>query len=276
MNYCWKDGIITEAARATINVRDIGVLRGYGLYDALTVFNNKPFRVQDHFTRLKTSAQEFGIALPYSDEVLVEAIIALSRKYEQNRCVIKIILTGGEVEGGIDFNPANSTLYILSEPFTPLAQHYYEQGAKAIITEYQRHYPQSKTTDYINAVRLQKAKKEAGALEVMYVSQGMLLEGATSNFGIVIDGTVVFPKNNIFQGVTRKVVIELAQDAGIRVEERDVTMGECWGADELFLTSSFKDIVPFVEVDGKKIGQGTPGPTTKKLINIFAHYLQNS
>jgi len=132
--------------------------------------------------------------------------------------------------------------------------------------------PEYKTIHYISAVAYQKARKAAGALEVLYVSKGNVLECATSNFGIIKNGTVIMPKDGILHGVTRTVTLELARAANYPVEERAVSLDELLAADEAFITSSFKDIVPVVRIDNATIANGKPGPITQDLMARFAAY----
>src|SRR6185437_3812144 len=105
---------------------------------------------------------------------------------------------------------------------------------------------------------LQDKRKSAGAIEILYTSKGEMLECATSNAMIVKDGKVITPKDRVLPGITRLVTLDLAREAGIPVEERAVSMDEVFAADEFFMTSSFKDIVPIVSIDGKTIGSGEP------------------
>ena len=137
-----------------------------------------------------------------------------------------------------------------------------------MVHDHLRALPEYKTTNYVTAVRLQEERKRAGALEILYISQGKVLECTTSNFFIIKDGRVITSQADVLAGITRKVVIELAQKE-FPLEERDISVEEMYAADEAFLTSSFKDVVPVVEVGGKKIGDGAPGPVTKQIMQRF-------
>ena len=137
--------------------------------------------------------------------------------------------------------------------------------------EHGRQFMSYKTTNYIQAVLLQKERKEAGALEILYSFGGRVLECSTSNFFIVKNGRLITPKDDILLGITRKVTIDLARPS-IKIEERPLGIEETFAADEAFLTSSFKEIVPVVAIDGKKIGGGKVGPITKKLMGSFHRF----
>jgi branched-chain amino acid aminotransferase len=125
-----------------------------------------------------------------------------------------------------------------------------------------------KTTNYIQAVLLQKRKHDEHLAEVLYVSGGCVLECTGSNIFVIKNGVIVTPSRDILFGITRKLVIELAKKE-FEVEERDVSVGELFGADEVFITGSFKELLPIVSIDGKRIGDGKPGPVTKRIIELF-------
>jgi branched-chain amino acid aminotransferase len=132
-----------------------------------------------------------------------------------------------------------------------------------------RELPEYKTTNYIRAVNLQNWRKEEGAIEILYTYDNEILECATSNIFIVKDKILITPNENILKGVTRKVVLELAEGK-YKTEERPIYEEELKNADEIFITSSFKDIVPIVKIDDFKIANGQVGPITKELIKEFA------
>ena len=157
----------------------------------------------------------------------------------------------------------------------PLPEKWYERGAPIITYEHQRFLPEYKTINYITAVMLQPKRKAAEAVEILFVSKGEVLECGGSNIFIVKDGGVATPKENILAGITRKVVINLAGDATYPLEERRVSVEELTTADEIFITSSFKDIVPIVKIDDRAEGGGAVGPVTKDLMRRFAAHVKS-
>lgn len=273
--YCYLNGKIKSAAQAQVSIFDIGLLRGFGIYEAMTTHNKKPFMCEDHLERFRRSATFAGIKVPATDEEIKEAISDLIDRNGYAETNIKFILTGGTALGGIEYDPDFPTFYILAEEFSALPETFLTNGAKVITAEHLRQFPQYKTTNYINAVMLQKKRKEADALEILYYWQGKVLECATSNFAIVKDGKIITAKENILQGITRKVTLDLARKNGIEVEEREYTLDELFDADEAFLTASFKEVVPIVKVDEKVIGDGKVGPVSKKLISLFTDFAKN-
>lgn len=271
MPHCYLNGQIIPVSEAKVGVYDIGLLRGFGVYEALVARQGKIFRFADHMERFRISTDKLNIQVPASDAKISAAIYELIQRNNHPDAIIKFILTGGEAIGGIEYNPATPTFYILVEAFVPLSEKYFTDGCSLMLFEFQRQFPELKTTNYIQAVLLQQKRKDAGALEILYTSQGKVLECATSNFFIVTEGKIITSRANILEGITRKVVLELARQH-FPVEERDVSLEELYAANEAFLASSFKDVVGVVKVGGKPIADGRVGPITKNMMRLFHEY----
>jgi branched-chain amino acid aminotransferase len=157
------------------------------------------------------------------------------------------------------------------EQFHTFPIKYYTDGCSLTVFEEQRRFPESKTTNYIQAVLLQKARKKAGAIEILYVAGGKVLEAATSNFFIVKNRRLITAKERVLPGITRKVAIKVSRPY-FKVEERDVTVEEMYKADEAFITSSFKEIVPIVKIGSKKVGNGKVGEVSKQVMKLFRDF----
>lgn len=268
---CFLNGQLLPLKDAKIGIFDLGVLRGFGIYEGITSFDGKPFHYDAHWDRFERSAKPLGLRIPFSKDEVREAMRTLiARNAPGQRATLRMALTGGLAEGGIEHVPGRETLFITAEPAVPLPPELYGNGGTLITYEHERFMPEAKTIHYITAVTLQGKRKAAGAIEILYTSKGDMLECATSNAMIVKDGAVITPKDRVLPGITRLVTLELAREAGIPVEERPVSMDEVFAADEFFMTSSFKDIVPIVSIDGKAIGNGAPGPLTRRLMELFA------
>jgi branched-chain amino acid aminotransferase len=266
---CYLNGEILPVGEAKVGVYDIGLLRGFGVYEALRTFDRKPFMLADHLKRMRRSAASMKLQVPASDEKITSVLDDLIARNvpEGKEALARFILTGGEAVGGIEYG-AKPTFYILVEELTLPPAEAFERGCSLIVHEHERPFFASKTTNYIQAVLLQDERKRAGALEILYTWRGKVLECATSNFFIVKNGTIATAKETILEGITRKVVIDLAKKE-FPLEERDISVDEMYAADEAFLTSSFKDVVPVIEVANRKIGEGMPGPVTKRVMELF-------
>lgn len=271
--FCFLNGNILPVAEAKVGVLDIGILRGYGIYEGIAAVDGKILGFADHWSRFMSGAHLLDLNVPITEEVAEKKIKELLEKNDlKNRANIKMILTGGETVNSIEFNFESPTFYILVEKWEPLPLEYYEEGAKLLTYRHRRELPEYKTTNYLRAVNLQNWRKEEKAVEVLYTYDGEVLECATSNVFIVKDGVVSTPAENILKGVTRKIVMELSAQK-YTTEERIIEEGELNGADEVFITSSFKDIVPIVKIDDFEVGDGRPGPITKDLMSKFASSL---
>ena len=269
--FCYLNGVIMPVAEARVSVYDIGLLRGYGIYEALTTSGGAPFMWKEHVERFRASAARLEITVPASDEELRRAVDELTLRNGYAETNIKFILTGGVATNSIEYDPDSPTFYILAEEFMPLPEKNFTDGCSLVTFECQRQLPEYKTIDYLQAVMLQKMRKEKGALEVLYTWKGNALEAATSNFFIVRNGVLVTPLQNVLHGITRKAVIECAKPH-FKIEERDIAVEEIFSADEAFITSSFKEIVPIVQIDGKPIGEGKVGPVAPHILALFREF----
>ncbi|HXK39072.1 MAG TPA: aminotransferase class IV [Candidatus Paceibacterota bacterium] len=274
--FCYLNGKIIPVADARVGVYDIGLLRGFGIYEGLVSYNRKPFMLADHLARFHNSAERMALKIPVSDadiETAVNELIARNTP-EGKEALIRAILTGGEAIGGIEYNYGTPTFYILVEEFVPIDKNYLKNGCRVIVFEHYRQIAESKTTNYTQTVLLQKARKEAGALEVLFASDGKVLEGGGSNIFVVKNGKIITPEKGILPGVTRKVVIDLARKE-FSIEERAVTTEEMYSADEMFITGSFKEIVPVVQAGDRTIGNGKVGEVTKRVMRLFHEFTRN-
>lgn len=270
-NYAYLNGKIAPADTAGISIDDIGLLRGYGVFEVIRTFGSKPFLLDKHIERLQRSAKLLNINLPYSPNEITAAVNELLGKNGYPESSIRVVLTGGPVIGGVEYNPASPTFIIQATNFPAPDQKIFSEGIKLVTHEHQRLLPEIKTLNYITAVRQWPAVKKAGANELLYTWGGKVLEASTSNFFIVKDSVLATPKEGVLSGVTRNLIIELAQSE-FKIEERDVKTTELAEADEAFITATNKDIMPVVRIDGETIGSGRVGPVTKKIMEFFYDY----
>jgi branched-chain amino acid aminotransferase len=268
-SFCYINGKILQFEKARVGASDIGILRGFGIYDGIKMYKGAPFRLDDHYRRFKNSAKFMGLKVTISRPELLKIILNLSKKFKSRNPNIKLILTGGPTINSIEFSNKAATFYVIAEESKSLPQEYYTEGCSLITHEHQRTYPEIKTINYITAVLLQRNRKKDKALEILYVSDGKVLECSTSNFFIVKNRVIITPKNNILLGITRKNIIEIAHEVGLKIEEREVTLAEMMGADEAFITSSYKEVVPVVKIDNKHIADGRPGEITGRIMVRF-------
>lgn len=263
------------AEEASIGINDIGLLRGYAAFDYLRTYYRKPFRIQDHLERFRNSAGELRLPFKYTDREIKDIIDQLIRKSDlAGEAGIRFILTGGyATKNSLEISEPNFIITVEELPEYPADL--YENGVKLITYEFQRNLPGSKTTEYMTAVKLQGLKKEKDAFDVLYCFRGEVLEVTRNNFFLCKDDVLITPKENILPGITRKVVIELAQRE-FNIEERLVNIDELTLADEAFLCGTSKKIIPVVEIDEIKINGGIPGKNTRRIMEMFDAYITGS
>ncbi len=266
--YGYINGKIIPGNKMFVSSYDIGILRGYGIYEGITTHNNKPFYLKAHLKRFRDSAKKLGIKIPLSDTEISEIINQLIRKNKFKRTNLRMILTGGETLNGIEFEQNKPTFYILAEEWKPVPPETYTRGAKIITENHKRFIPEIKTTNYINAVRLQEKRKKSKAIEILLISDGEVLECSTSNIFMFKNKKLITAQKEVLPGITKKAVLDVAK-RNFKIEERKINLEEILKADEIFITSSYKDIVPIVKIDKEIIGSGKVGENTKKVMSLF-------
>ncbi len=270
MSYCVFNGKIVEQESVGIPLNDLGVLRGFGVFAAFRTFHKKPFLIQKHIARLMRSAAAINLPMPVSAQQLETEISLALEKNNFPESVIRIIVTGGPSEDGLAIEKPG--YFVLIKEFVPFKPEIYTAGTKIILHDYSREYPGAKTISYITAVSLQATKKDAGASEIVYNRDGKILEGATSNVFLWDGKTLVTPdRGTTLRGITQETVLQLV-DGLLPVQERVVSVKELQQAQEIFLTSSIKGIVPVVRVDDQKISGGVVGAQTKKVMQLYEEY----
>lgn len=275
MNFCYFNGKILPMEKAGIALDDLGVLRGYGVFDVMKTVNEKIFLFDEHFKRLNDSADYLGVNLPLKKNEVEAIIKKLISKNKINQASIRIVLTGGRSADAMHFDPQKPTFYILTSEFKPLMQSLFKGGVKLATVNKGRDMAEIKTTNYVAAVKNnnERQKKEK-FFEILYVSGGSVLEAATSNFFAFIGNKLITPNNDILKGITRNLVIKLAKKE-FEVEERGLKIDELNFSTEVFIAATNKNIVPVIQIDDKKIGDGKPGKNTKRLMQIFDEFARN-
>ncbi len=272
MNIYNINGTFVPANDSVLDIHDLAILRGYGVFDFLRTYKGVPFHLKDHLLRLKKSARLMGLSLDVSLEELEQRVMKTLVKNNHKESNIRIVATGGVSDDNL--MPADKTqLIIMVTPVKQLPASYYTDGVKIITSQTERYLPGAKTNNYIPAIMMLKEAKSRQAIEAIYTSkEGYLLEGTTSNFFAIIGGRLVTPpENRILPGITRQVIIKLAKKA-TSCEVRDIHKEEIRLMDEAFITASNKEIIPVISIDDIAVGNGTPGKKTKKVMKQFRKY----
>jgi len=279
MSIFYVNGNYVDEADAVIHVRDLSVLRGYGAFDYLRTYGQHPFRMDKNLARLRRSCEILELHYPWTDEELAEIVLeTLHRNVEtgdSDEYSIRLVVTGGISSSNITPDGA-PTLIVLVQPFTPPPAEWYDNGAKIITVELNRLFPDAKSTLYTPAILAQRRAREQGGIEALYKDdEGNILEATTSNIFAFFGNTLVTPPtaHNILPGITRMTTLEIA--AGhFDVQERILSYQELIDADETFLSSANKEVMPIVQIDEHTIGNGRPGEGTQQLMALFKELTQ--
>lgn len=269
------DGKYYPKKEAKVSVFDHGFLYGDGVFEGIRVYDGYVFKLDDHITRLYESSKSIELEVPLSKEEFKKAILETVRKNKLRDAYLRIIVTRGM--GDLGLNPVScpkASIVIIADYLAPLFE---GKNATAIIASTRRNAisalnPMIKSLNYLNNVLARIEANKANTSEAIMLNQnGTIAEGTGDNVFIVKNGKLITPPPTAgaLIGITRETVIALAKEEKVEVVEKEITAHELYNADEAFLTGTAAEVAPLVEVDGKKIGTGKPGPVTRKLIEEF-------
>ncbi|MFL5625683.1 MAG: aminotransferase class IV [Ktedonobacteraceae bacterium] len=275
-NSAWwyVDGRWVHPHEATLSINDVAVLRGYSAFEALRTYDRRPFHLNEHLQRLYHSAELIELEIPWSREQITTVIREIIARNTYRHAAIRLLVTGGETEDSI-LPIGKPVLAVLITPLGERDMQRFARGYKLITTNLQRIAPEAKTTSYLAAIRALKEAARRQAADALFVNeQGHVLEATRSNFFIFRGDTLITPREDVLVGITRNVVLALAQDH-FAIEERPILLTELAQADEAFITSSSKEIVPVVQIDDLVIANGQPGPRTYELEQRFIQMVES-
>ncbi len=275
-NYCYFNGEILPENEVRFKSNDLGILRGYSVFDFLRTYNATPVHLDDYLVRFENSVKSFGIPFPLDHEAIKEKVEELLfwRQDKSQEVGVRFLMTGGYSDSGF-YAPESPNFLIKVENLHPIAPELYKQGVKIITHEYQRELPEIKTTNYSRALVIVKAMRLQKATDALYHLDGNISECTRNNFFIFKGNTLVTPKNNILRGVIRKNIIELAKTK-FEVEERDIYLEELKEASEAFKTGSNTRIMPVIQIDELKINKRQVGKNTQLLMQMLDEHLHDT
>ena len=274
------NGTISSDTQAVVSIFDHGFLFGEGVYETIRTYNHQPFLFDRHVGRLRTSARLIKLPMQVSDaELLSRVTDTMSAAGELNEAYIRVLLTRGV--GDLTYDPLacpTSSVVIIVKPFEPVPQEVLEQGVKITLSTVVRNHPETvspriKSNNLLNNALAMQEALEAGAAEALMRNyRGELAECSQSNFFIVRGGQAVTPPLDagLLEGVTRNFLFEVGRDVGVPVHEATLWEHDLATADEAFVTSTTRSIVPVIQVGEHVVGTGTPGPITKTLMDALA------
>jgi branched-chain amino acid aminotransferase len=270
----YMDGTFVDARQATLPVDDLAILRGYGVFDFLRTYNGVPFYLEAHVERLFHSAARIGLAMRWTEQEVVDITRQTLAKNQGTEHNLRIMVTGGTSED--DFCPSGrSRLLVMVTPHKEKPRWWYEKGVKLTTWRTERDFPEAKSTNYIAGIMALQKACATGGVEALYIGRdGQVLECTTSNIFGFMGERLVTPDTGILPGITRQVVLELAAGA-FGTEKRRLSLEDLNTLDEVFITSSTREIVPVIRIDEHIVGRGGPGGRTVKLMSLFSELTRN-
>jgi branched-chain amino acid aminotransferase len=274
----WLDGELVDESAAKISVFDHGLLYGDGVFEGIRFYKRRVFRLEEHIRRLFDSARAIVLEIPWTQEEVCRFVVETVAANGLDDGYIRLVVTRGTGTMGLSpYLCKRASMFIIASTISLYPAEYYENGLSVITSATRRPapgalMPQVKSLNYLNNVMAKVEAVQAGALEaVMLNEQGYVAECTGDNIFILRDGVLHTPQvsDGALDGITRRVILELADQMGIPKVERSLTRYDLFVADEFFLTGTAAEVIPVVSLDLRVIGDGTPGPLTKRFIAAF-------
>jgi branched-chain amino acid aminotransferase len=269
---------VSSREEATIALFDHGFLYGDGVFEGIRVYNGRVFRLDDHIERFYESAKGISLEVPMSRDELVSIVLEGVRRSGLEEAYIRLVVSRGAGDLGIDPRKCKKpAIYIITDKIAVYPKEKYEKGLKLITASTRRLRPdmlntQIKSLNYLNNIlALQEAVRFGADEAIMLNEAGYVTEATADNIFVIKGGALVTPPAylGLLKGVTRGVVLEIARILGMDASEQVMVLQDVYGGDEVFLTGTGAELVPVVEVDGRSIGGGRPGPQFLRLLAAF-------
>ena len=280
----YVDGVLVNRAEARVSVFDAGFQSGDGVWEGIRVYGGRVFELDAHIERLFDSARAIGIQLHLTRAEFKDALFATlhANDLSDNTHVRLMVTRGVRRTSGMNpqFVESRPTVVIIAEHKPPI---FNKDGITLVASSVRRPSPDSLDpkihhANQLNSILAKMESNRTGADgAIMLDGRGFVAETDSMNLFIVKDGELLTPLGNAcLHGITRRLVMRLAREAGIVVIERDLSLLEVHTADEVFCTGTIAEIVPVVEVDGRTIGDGTPGSITRRVASLYADLTSRS
>ncbi len=280
----YVSGKLVPKEQATVSVFDHGLLYGDGVFEGLRIYSGKVFRLKAHLDRLWDSAKAISLKIPMSLEEMTDAVNMTVAANKLQDGYVRLVVTRGSGTLGLDPNRcSHPQVIIIADQIALYPKEDYEKGLRLITASTIRNHPAAlspriKSLNYLNNIMAKMEGLQANCKEALMLNhKGEVAECTGDNIFIVRHGNLLTPPNDagILEGITRGVVLELAQKLNIPSQEVPLTRHDIFIADECFLTGSAAEVIPVIELDGRSIGNGLPGPITNKLLAAFKAEVRN-
>jgi len=283
--FIYIDGKFYPKSEAKISVYDHGLLYGDGVFEGIRAYNGSVFKLKEHVDRLYKSAHTIMLQIPMTKEEMTKTVIETLKKNNLKEGYIRLVVTRGVGDLGLDPRKcAKPTVIIITQPWKVLhGDDAKDKGITTMISWVKRD-PVDATTheikslNYLNSILAKIEANTAGVDDAICLDKtGFICEGVAENIFMVKDGEIATPPicTGALDGITRRVVIQLARKLGYKVEERNMTPNEMFNADEVFFTGTAAEIAPVREINKRIINDGKPGPITKRLMQEYSKLVKD-
>lgn len=279
MNVCYLNGSFLPREEARISPMDRGFLFGDGAYEVVPVYARKPFRLAQHIARLGRTLAEMRLPNPLDDAQWATIVTDLIGRnpWEDQSVYLQVTRGVSEVRNHAFPTPTNPTVFLMSDPLVPPPREVVESGVTAVTAaDFRWLRCDLKTVSLLANCLLRQQAADQGCAETLLFRDGFLTEGSASNIFIVRDGVVLAPPKShlMLPGITYDVVLELAARHDVPHSVREITEQEVRGADEVWLTSSSKEVLAITQIDGHPVGEGRPGPLARRMYDWYQQFKQ--
>jgi branched-chain amino acid aminotransferase len=274
----YLDGQYVDETQAKVSVFDHGLLYGDGIFEGIRLYEGNVFRLVEHLERLEYSAKALLLKLPLTRQEFIDATCETCRRNNLRNGYIRLVVTRGAGDLGLaPWSCPKPTVFIIASTIQLYPKEYYENGLSIVTVPTRRIGPAAlpptiKSLNYVNNILGKIEAKQAGALEaIMLNEQGFVAECTADNIFTVHKGVIYTPaaSQGALKGITRDTIFDVARDLQVPVQDSNMTRYDVWCADECFLTGSGAEVVPVVSLDSRQIGDGKPGPITKRILANF-------
>jgi len=269
---------IDSREKALVPLYDHGLLYGDGVFEGIRAYNGRIFRMKDHMDRLYDSAKAIMLTIPYPKEELDEILLETVRRTGLEDAYIRLVVSRGPGDLGIDPRRCpKAAVYIIAGAIALYPAEKYKKGLRCTVASTRRNRPdclnpQVKTLNYLNNIMAKIEAIQSGVDEaIMLNDAGVVAEATADNLWAVKDGKLFTPPTHvgILEGITRKVLMEICDENGLPWQERNMVLHDLMRADEIFLCGTGAELIPVVEIDGRPVGEGAPGPVFGRMLELF-------
>jgi branched-chain amino acid aminotransferase len=278
------DGEYYPKSQAKISVYDHGLLYGDGVFEGIRAYNGVVFKLKEHIDRLYRSAHAIMLQIPMTKEEMINTVLETLRKNNLKDAYIRLVVTRGVGDLGLDPRKCSKpTIIIITDTIALHKSEAKEKGITAMLTWVKRDPVDAtsheiKSLNYLNSILAKIEANISGVDEAICLDKnGFVCEGVAENIFIVKNGRIYTPPSytGALPGITADAVKELAKSLGYEVIEKNITPYELFTADEVFFTGTAAEIIPVREINKRQIGNGKPGPITKRLMEEFSRLVQD-